>query len=149
MSTPAPAPEHRFWDAQPVPKVGEVIQHVGEIEPVDPAQVRRTPLPLPPNFEWSVIDITDPAQKSELETFLRAHYVTDPQHTFRFAYSAEFLDWALQAPGWNADQLIGVRITGNKRLVAFISSIPITIRVGEDVRSIFAIDFLLLLNDTS
>jgi glycylpeptide N-tetradecanoyltransferase len=134
--------EHRFWSGQPVPQLGEIVAHTGVIEEVDPSTVPQNPLTLPPAFEWSVISTTDPAQKQELDAFLRANYVTHPQHTFRFAYSAEFLDWALHAPGWNPDLIIGVRIISNKRLVAFISAIPITIRVESDVRTIVAIDFL-------
>jgi hypothetical protein len=80
MSTPSP--EHRFWNGQPVPKLGETVDHVGEIEPVDPDKVRQTPLPLPPGFEWSVIDITDPSQKAELESFLGA--IMSPTHNTHF-----------------------------------------------------------------
>jgi hypothetical protein len=51
----------------------------------------------------------------------------------RFNYSPEFLQWALQPPGYQRDWHVGIRVKSNTgapgKLVAFISGIPASIRV--------------------
>ena len=142
----------------------------GYIEPSKPREeVRQDPYPLPKDFEWSVIDITDPAQVwtrqshtryasslfssqiKEAYELLSANYVEDDQAAFRFQYTAEFLEWyamsfhsyaiivpsfffllllrALKPPGWHKEWHIGVRVSSNRKLVAFISGVPIRLRV--------------------
>lgn len=39
----------------------------------------------------------------------------------RFKYSQEFLQWALQPPGWQSEWVLGVRVSTNGKLVAFIT----------------------------
>lgn len=63
---------------------------------------------------------------------------------FRFNYSASFLNWALKAPGWVKEWHVGVRVTTSKKLVAFISGIPITLRVRENVLNCSEINFLCI-----
>jgi hypothetical protein len=83
----------------------------GPIEPSKPSnEVRQEPYPLPKDFEWSFVDIGDEAQVyldfslrislsllgmqlRELYELLSGHYVEDDDATFRFQYSAEFLEW--------------------------------------------------------
>lgn len=60
---------------------------------------------------------------------LALHYVEDDDNMFRFNYSREFLEWALQPPGFRPDWHLGVRVAGNQKLVAFITAIPATVRV--------------------
>jgi glycylpeptide N-tetradecanoyltransferase len=72
--------------------------------------------------------------------------VEDDAASFRFQYSSEFLQWwvasvppfnsrwipfdrALKPPGYFKEWHVGVRVSSNKKLVAFISGVPITIRV--------------------
>ncbi len=66
----------------------------------------------------------------------------DDDASFRFKYSAEFLKWALKPPGWHRDWHVGVRVSPKKsdakegesqkgRLVAFISAVPVRLRVRE------------------
>jgi glycylpeptide N-tetradecanoyltransferase len=67
--------------------------------------------------------------------------VEDDDASFRFNYSAEFLKWALMPPGWHPDWHVGVRVASKKgdsdkdkqkgRLVAFISAVPVKLRVRE------------------
>ena len=98
-----------------------------------------------------MIDINDPSQLRELYELLSGHYVEDDDASFRFQYSAEFLSWyaiiltiyftcitthhrihrALKPPGYHPDWHVGVRVASSKKLVAFISAIPITVRVRE------------------
>ena len=46
----------------------------------------------------------------------------------RFNYSQEFLQWALQPPGYQADWVLGVRVSSSGKLVAFITGVPATVR---------------------
>lgn len=70
-------------------------------------------------------------QLKELYELLSANYVEDDDASFRFKYSAEFLRWGLQPPGWHPEWHVGVRVSSNRKLVAFISAIPIKVRVRE------------------
>ena len=46
----------------------------------------------------------------------------------RFNYSQEFLQWALQPPGYQEDWILGVRVSSSGKLVAFITGVPATVR---------------------
>ncbi|KAF9075181.1 N-myristoyl transferase [Rhodocollybia butyracea] len=123
--------EHKFWSTQPVPQMGEGPPEAdGYIEPSKPAEeVRQEPYPLPKDFEWTLIDINDPQQVVEVYELLSHNYVEDDDATFRFKYSAEFLQWALQVPGYSKEWHVGVRVKSNKKLVGFISGVPMLLRV--------------------
>ncbi|KAI9453987.1 N-myristoyl transferase [Lactarius psammicola] len=120
------AGDHKFWATQPVPHYGDSApEEDGYIEPSKPREeVRQDPYPLPKDFEWSILDITEPVQIKEVYELLSANYVEDDQAAFRFQYSAEFLEWALKPPGWHKEWHIGVRVSSNRKLVAFISGVP-------------------------
>ncbi|KAF8503332.1 Myristoyl-CoA:protein N-myristoyltransferase, N-terminal domain-containing protein [Russula emetica] len=97
----------------------------------------RKPFPLPKDFEWSVLDILEPSQLKEVYELLSANYVEDEQAAFRFRYTAEFLQWAFMPPGWKKEWHVGVRVSSNKKLVAFISGVPMHIRVRKkDIRAV-------------
>lgn len=55
----------------------------------------------------------------------------DDDAVFRFDYSAAFLQWALQPPGWKRDWHIAIRVAKTKRLVAFISGVPASMKVND------------------
>ncbi|KAI0636740.1 N-myristoyl transferase [Trametes polyzona] len=122
---------HKFWGTQPVPQLGEAPPEVdGPIEPSVPReQVRQDPYPLPKEFMWSTLDLNDPAELRELYELLSANYVEDDDESFRFQYSAEFLSWALKPPGYHKEWHVGVRVSSTKKLVAFISAVPVRVRV--------------------
>jgi glycylpeptide N-tetradecanoyltransferase len=82
----------------------------GYIEsPKPPEEVRQDAFPLPKDFEWSTLDISDPKQvrsftlnryilkkhlqNKEVYDLLSLNYVEDTDASFRFQYSAEFLQW--------------------------------------------------------
>ena len=51
---------HRFWDTQPVPKMGEAPLHAaGDAGPMEadktPDEVRREPYKLPGGFSWATL----------------------------------------------------------------------------------------------
>ncbi|KAG6376461.1 N-myristoyl transferase [Boletus reticuloceps] len=136
--------EHKFWATQPVPQLGDQPPiEDGYIEPTKAIKdVRQEPYPLPKDFEWSILDLNDPKQIKEVYDLLSLNYVEDDEAAFRFKYSAEFLEWALKPPGYKKEWHIGVRVSSNKKLVAFISGVPITIRVRQNVFSASEINYL-------
>jgi len=138
--------EHKFWSTQPVPQIGESApEEDGPIELSKPSsEVRQDPYPLPKDFEWSSVDINDEKQLRELYELLSAHYVEDDDASMRFQYSAEFLKWALQPPGYHKEWHIGVRVRSNKKLVAFISGWPINIRVRSNIVQASEINYLCI-----
>ncbi|KAL1722530.1 acyl-CoA N-acyltransferase [Schizophyllum commune] len=125
--------DHKFWKTQPVTKYGEQPpEEDGPIEPAVPTdQVRQTPYPLPNDFEWATLDLEDDKENKEVYDLLSANYVEDSDASFRFQYTAEFLRWACTPPGFHKSWHIGVRVKSNKKLVAFISAVPIRLRVRE------------------
>ncbi|KAJ7632713.1 N-myristoyl transferase [Roridomyces roridus] len=137
---------HKFWATQPVPQLGEGPPlDDGYIEPSKPSEeVRQEAYPLPKDFEWSTLDINDPKQNKEVYDLLSLNYVEDEDASFRFNYSAEFLQWALKPPGYFKEWHVGVRVSSNKKLVAFISGVPITLRVRGKVFTASEINYLCI-----
>ncbi|KAI0034011.1 Myristoyl-CoA:protein N-myristoyltransferase, N-terminal domain-containing protein [Vararia minispora EC-137] len=138
--------DHKFWSTQPVQQFDDApAEQDGPLEPSRPREeVRQEPYPLPKDFEWSTIDLDNPAQIKELYELLSANYVEDDQASFRFQYSAEFLEWALKPPGYHKECNVGVRVSSNKKLVAFISGVPITLRVRENRVEAVEVNYLCI-----
>ncbi|KAI9031224.1 acyl-CoA N-acyltransferase [Hyaloraphidium curvatum] len=136
--------QHKFWGTQPVPQHADKVEADGPIEP-DKAEgeIRKEPLPLPNEFEWCLVDVTVEEELKELYTLLTENYVEDDDAMFRFDYSAAFLKWGLQPPGWRKDWHVAVRVKeGKRKLVAFISAIPSVIRVRDHQQTMVEINFL-------
>jgi glycylpeptide N-tetradecanoyltransferase len=138
----APAKNHQFWNTQPVPQLDENPSDCGPIEVKTLDEVRKDPLPLPGQFEWSDCDIADEKVLDEVYTLLYTNYVEDDDNMFRFDYSRDFLKWALCPPGFLPQLHIGVRVKGTGKLVGFITGIPAKIRVYEDPVEMVEINFL-------
>ncbi|KAH7103465.1 Myristoyl-CoA:protein N-myristoyltransferase, N-terminal domain-containing protein [Auriculariales sp. MPI-PUGE-AT-0066] len=138
--------DYKFWSTQPVSKLGEAPpQEDGYIDPALPRnEVRQEPYPLPKDFEWVAVDMTNQAELTELYELLSANYVEDDGATFRFKYSAEFLQWALMPPGWHKEWHVGVRVKSNRKLVAFIGGAPVTLRVRNAQFKSVEINFLVV-----
>lgn len=135
---------YQFWSTQPVPSFGTVTEGKnGPIEEDKPAsEVRQEPFSLVKGFEWSDVDLEDEGQQQELYQLLNENYVEDDDNMFRFDYSAPFLKWALRPPGWRAEWACGVRVSSNKKLVAFISAIPAGIEIHGREKGMVEINFL-------
>ncbi|AFZ78944.1 N-myristoyl transferase, putative [Theileria equi strain WA] len=137
--------DHKFWDTQPVTKFAESVKSE-EIGPIDAnndvENVLKTPYPLPDGFEWVVIDIFSESDRERVYTLLNENYVEDDDNLFRFDYKAEFLIWALTPPGYNKDWHIGVMVSSSKRLVGFITGIPVTLSIMDKKMDIAEINFL-------
>ncbi|ORZ26003.1 glycylpeptide N-tetradecanoyltransferase 2-like protein [Absidia repens] len=138
-----PMEEHKFWNTQPVPKHDEQITDMGPIEPSVPLdQISKEPTALPKEFEWCELDMNVEKDAKDLYEFLTLNYVEDDNNQFRFDYPVEFLKWALQPPQWRKDWLVGVRVASNKKLVAFISAIPVQLRTFDKSTLMTEINFL-------
>jgi len=60
---------------------------------------------------------------------LYENYVEDDDNMFRFDYSTDFLKWALLVPGYFKDWIVGVQVKSNKKLVGFITAIPVCLMI--------------------
>ncbi|EAZ63494.2 myristoyl-CoA:protein N- myristoyltransferase [Scheffersomyces stipitis CBS 6054] len=137
--------DYKFWKTQPVPSLDEKIDAEGEIDATKtPDQIPDSPLPLLGSFEWSTIDIEDKDQLEEVYQLLYEHYVEDNDATFRFKYSHEFFGWSLKAPGWRKDWHVGVRVKDSKKLVGFISAVPITLKLNKSNKTIPSVEINFL-----
>ncbi|VDC06563.1 unnamed protein product [Peniophora sp. CBMAI 1063] len=122
--------DHKFWSTQPVTQFGEEVEEEGPLEPSKPRdQVKQEPYALPKEFEWATVDLKESDQLKEVYELLSANYVEDDQASFRFAYSPEFFQWALMPPGYHKEWHVGVRVKASRKLVAFISGVPLRLRV--------------------
>lgn len=149
---------YKFWSTQPVPKFEDGVavpvvaqskstkdlKPEGEIKPVDVSKVSRDPAPLVAGFEWSEIDLEDAPQLDEVQDLLCNHYVEDDEAMFRFNYLKDTLTWALKAPGWRKNWHVGVRASKSRKLVAFISGIPVRLRVRGQAVNMSEINFLCI-----
>lgn len=95
-------------------------------------------------FEWDTMDLNDEKQINEVYDLLSNHYVEDNDAMFRFNYSASFFNWALKPPGWLGFWHVGVRVSTSKKLVAFISGIPVTLKVRDNILKCSEINFLCI-----
>lgn len=133
--------DYKFWSTQPVARFDEQVTEEGAIESATDV-IPDQPIPLLSEFEWVTMDLDNAVELKEVYDLLSLNYVEDDQASFRFDYSAAFLHWALQAPGFKKDWHIGVRVKASKRLVAFISGIPITLQARSSTLQASEINFL-------
>jgi len=133
--------KHSFWGTQPMNHDGSSEEGPVELnKPIE--ELRQEPYNMPAGFIWCSLDIQNPDQKKELYDLLAGNYVEDDDCLFRFDYSQDFLQWALTAPGFHTDLLLGVRAQKSGKLVAFISGIPAQVRVRDTPVSMVEINFL-------
>jgi glycylpeptide N-tetradecanoyltransferase len=97
---------------------------------------------LPKDFEWVLVDIKDEKDLKDTYELLSLNYVEDTESAFRFDYSAAFLKWALQPPGWKPEWHLGVRVVKTKKLVGFIAGTPADMRVYGNQIHLVEINFL-------
>ncbi|PFH58107.1 hypothetical protein XA68_14132 [Ophiocordyceps unilateralis] len=138
---------YKFWQTQPVPRFGEedggaVEEGPLSVRTVD--EVHKEPKPLPDGFEWVTLDLTSADEMKELFELLNKHYVEDDEAMFRFNYSPSILRWAMMAPGWHRRYHVGVRASQSRKLVAFISAIPVRLRVRTNTVVCSEVNFLCI-----
>lgn len=137
---------YKFWATQPVPSFTEAknITEDGPVKEVKIEEVPKMPRKLIDGFEWVEMDLSDEGELKEVYELLSNHYVEDAEAMFRFNYSPSFLTWALKAPGWRKDWHVGVRASQSRKLVAFISAIPVELRVRNNVLKGSEVNFLVV-----
>jgi len=155
--------KHAFWDTQPMLNSEENDEktkksnarammydesnpdpnwHKPIIPDKEPSDLRADPYNMPKGFEWSEVDVTDPAQRTEIYDLLYQNYVEDDECMFRFDYSRDFLTWALTPPGFRKEFHLGVRSTKSNRLMAFITGVPAKVRVYDQPKDMVEVNFL-------
>ena len=118
-----------FWDKQPVPQEGISYETGRDIE--KERVIVHEPVELPEGFSWNHPKL------EEAHTLLNDHYVGDD--TFRLSYSLETLKWAAETPGHKNK---GIRHDETGALIGYISSVPIKVRICEDILPMVQINFL-------
>jgi glycylpeptide N-tetradecanoyltransferase len=111
-----------------------------------PDEIPKEPAPLPDNLSWSVLDLSSAQDMDELYNLLSENYVEDGDSMFRFNYPGEFLRWALCPPGWKKEWHVGIRKNSGE-LVAFISAIPISLRIKTITKHMAEVNFLCVHKD--
>lgn len=93
--TQQPPKEHKFWNTQPVPQSQAELLHAEEEGPIrtEKPVIKESPLPLPEDFEWFDLDLSDEKDKGDLYVLLNENYVEDVSSLFRFDYPPNFLEW--------------------------------------------------------
>ena len=138
--------KYKFWEEQPVPQFSKDIGV--EFGPINKdckvEDERQTPYNLPKGFEWQDVDVTNPRELTRLYEFLKNNYVEDDDHMFRFDYSQDFLRWHLTAPGYFKHWLVSVvtEKKGKKKMVGFISGIPVEVNMYGTRMRMAEINFL-------
>ncbi|MCQ2820467.1 MAG: GNAT family N-acetyltransferase [archaeon] len=141
---------YKFWGEQPVPQFNKDIGvKFGPIKKDNKVEEeRKEPYMLPPGFFWKDIDVTDASDLDRLYEFLKNNYVEDDDGMFRFDYSRDFLRWHLTAPGYYKNWLVSIvreEEKGGKkkkRMVGFISGIPVEVSIHGTKSKMAEINFL-------
>ncbi|KAK5963976.1 glycylpeptide N-tetradecanoyltransferase NMT1 PWA37_004316 [Arxiozyma heterogenica] len=137
--------DYKFWNTQPVPSLDVPVVDEGPIDiKKSPADIPDTPLPMLSDFEWCDIDVDSSDQLEDLFVLLNENYVEDKDASFRFNYTKEFFNWALKSPGWKKEWHVGVRVKKTQKLIAFISAIPVNLRVRDNEFKSVEINFLCI-----
>ncbi|OBS19649.1 hypothetical protein FPOA_11374 [Fusarium poae] len=136
---------YKFWQTQPVPKFGEDNNlEEGPLRIQKVEEVDKEPSALIPGFEWVTMDLTKEEEIKEVYELLNKHYVEDDEAMFRFNYSPTILRWAMMPPGWKKEYHVGVRASQSGLLCAFISAIPVHLRVRDNVVTCSEVNFLAI-----
>uniref|UniRef100_A0A3Q2DH98 Glycylpeptide N-tetradecanoyltransferase n=1 Tax=Cyprinodon variegatus TaxID=28743 RepID=A0A3Q2DH98_CYPVA len=132
---------YRFWDTQPVPKLGDVITSHGPIEERGTC-IQSEPYLLPQGFSWDTLDLSNTSVLRELCHLLNENYMEEDDNTIRSDFSPEYLLWTLQPPNWLLQWHLGVRVDSNKKLVGFIAAVPADVKIYEIKKQLVQVKFL-------
>ncbi|KKY39155.1 putative glycylpeptide n-tetradecanoyltransferase [Diaporthe ampelina] len=140
---------YKFWKTQPVPRFDEEMPKDFKEGPLKVQTVDDVPKEPPKlgieGFEWVTMDLTNDDEIKEVYQLLNGHYVEDDESMFRFNYGTAILKWALMSPGWSAEWHVGIRdcrLSTKKPLVAFISAVPVNLRVRNNIIRTSEVNFL-------
>jgi glycylpeptide N-tetradecanoyltransferase len=143
---------HAFWDAELLSKYSqdnnpiltneEIKEKIGKDEYITSRSSNKE-FELEAGMSWALIDLN--ADLCDLHLFLSENYGEDQGNSFRFNYQPEFLRWALLVPGHKPDWFLGIKSGGS--LIAFISAVPVTIRIYDVVKRAVVINFMCIHKD--
>ena len=120
----------KFWSTQPINRMDKSINEMTHDQHNDLGEL----------FEWSDVDVSNNSELDDLYKLLHDHYINNDK--FMLDYSKDFLQWTLTPPEWKKELLLGVRVKSNKKLVAFIAALPVTVSVNHVVVRMVEINFL-------
>lgn len=136
---------YKFWSTQPVMRFDEEAKQVedGPLQILKLEGVPTQPAPLAvTGFEWVTLDVSSDADVKDICELMNGHYVEDADEMFRFNYGTGILKWYLTCPGWKRQWSIGIRATQSRKLVAFISAVPLQLRVRGNVLNAAEVNFI-------
>ncbi|MCO5552765.1 hypothetical protein L7F22_006282 [Adiantum nelumboides] len=140
--------KHAFWETQPVEQYQDRERETEEEGPIAPPQsvmvIRTEPYRLPKHYEWCTCDLNCLRTMNEIHNLLSNHYVEDLESMFRYNYPKDFLQRALRPPGYFPSWHIGVRVEATKRLVAFITGVPVKMRLHSACLPMAEVNFLCI-----
>ncbi|KAI7775693.1 hypothetical protein LA080_006476 [Diaporthe eres] len=119
---------YKFWSTQPHLSLEDI--------PTEP-----TPLAVA-GFGWVTLDVSNDADVKDICELMNGHYVEDADETFRFNYGTGILKWYLTCPGWKRQWSAGIRAAQSRKLAAFISAVPVQLRVHKNILNAAEVNFI-------
>jgi len=122
-------PEMKRWVGLPFLFRGQEIGEIGPIETL--SSVRHKPYPLPPGFEWSVLN------SSNFDEVIQLFADTN------FSLSKSYFEWFISCPQFKKGCFLGIRLCSSKKLMSFTLCTPYNIRVGGKLLSMVVLQQLV------
>ena len=114
------------------------VAWTGEIGPIESSRcVRDEPYPLPQGLEWSILTANNINEIIELQG----------EPTITKPINLNFLKWLTSSPQYKKGCMLGIRLSASKKLVCFIISGPIDIRVGGKLLSMVYMQWISISED--
>lgn len=137
---------YKFWSTQPVMRFDDDEAQKAKDGPLQALKLEDIPSEPAPlavaGFEWSTLDVTSDADISDICELMNGHYVEDADEMLRFNYGTGILRWYLTCPGWKPQWSVGIRASQSRRLVAFISAVPVALRVRGSTLDAAEVNFI-------
>ena len=125
---------HRFWNTQPV-RNASVEEPEGMILQ-NSESIRSTPLSLPAEFEWELIDVSKEDHLHRVYELLSRYYV---EGRAKLLYTSDFLKWVF---GQKGSMCIGVKVCKTDRIVGYIFASFGELSIKGKLLKVAEIDFL-------
>lgn len=96
------------------------------------------------DLRCETLDLKNPDTINDIYKFLLENYVEDDQNTMRFAYSKEFLEWALMPPNYLKELHICIRKTNldSDNMIGIITGTPIECLINNQKINTIIVNFL-------
>lgn len=136
---------YKFWSTQPVMRFDEETKQVGDgpLQYLRLQDIPDKPAPLAvAGFEWVTLDVGNDGDVTDICELMNGHYVEDADEMFRFNYGTGILKWYLTCPDWKRQWSIRIRAAQSRKLVAFISAVPLQLRVRDNVLETAEVNFI-------